>query len=247
MVPVAVGEQGALKSTAVATISPAPSYHGELDLGKDDDDLARDIRGKLIMEIGELKGINRKEIEHLKAFITRREDKWVQKYKEYQSTYARRCVFFATTNDEESLPPDPTGNRRWLPFDLIPGIICDIAGIARDRDQLWAEAREIYREHGVLWEEAERLAKPLLPKYTQEDAWVKRIQDWAFADELGDGPAPADGPLHINDVATGALAIPPKDISALVVKRIAGCLKKLGFRHTVRAGRKAWVFDAIIK
>lgn len=245
MVPIAVGDQGARKTSAVAAISPSPAYHGELDLGKDDDTLARDIRGKLVMEIGELKGINRKEIEHLKAFLSRREEKWVQKYKEYQSTYARRCVFFATTNDEEALPQDTTGNRRWLPFALRAGAVCDVDSIIRDRDLLWAEARELFRDKGVLWQEAEALARPLLPKYTQEDSWLKRIEDWAFADELGDGAAPATEPLHVNDVATGALSIAPKDISAMVVKRIAACLKQLGFRHTVRKGRKAWVYDAV--
>ena len=242
MVPLAVGDQGARKTSAVAAIAPHSSFHGELDLSKKDDDLARDIRGKLIMEIGELKGINKRDIEHLKSFISRLEEKWVKKYCEYQSTYPRRCVFFATSNDEESLPQDDTGNRRWLPFHAgLNGQKCDVDGIEAARDQLWAEAAVLYRKHGVIWEEAEVLAAEHLGSFQVEDPWVHRIREWAFEDDGMDGPPPAANPLHIYDVAQAALAIQVKDLKPHEVKRIAGILRKLGFVKRVKNGRKAWI------
>ncbi|MBW6494569.1 MAG: hypothetical protein K0B16_08450, partial [Burkholderiaceae bacterium] len=114
MVPVAVGPQGAKKSSAVAAIVPSPDFFLELDLGSKDDDLARLMRGKLVIELGELKGLRAREVEHVKAFITRQHEEWTPKYREMQVRYARRCVFFGTTNKDEFLADD-TGNRRWLP------------------------------------------------------------------------------------------------------------------------------------
>lgn len=241
MVPLAVGGQGARKTSAVAAIAPHSTFHGELDLSKKDDDLARDIRGKLIMEIGELKGINKKDIEHLKAFLSRQEEKWVQKYREFQSVYPRRCLFFATSNDDEGLPQDDTGNRRWLPFIAgLGGVKCDVDGIVAVRDQLWAEGAVLYAANGVMWEEAERLAEEIIPQFQLDDPWLAKIRDWAMESDM-DGPPPSAEPLHINEVAQGALAIQVKDLTGYAVKRIGGLLRKLGFHKTVKGGRKVWV------
>lgn len=246
MVPVATGGQGAQKSSAVAMLVTDSVFFGEIDLVKDDDALARDIRGKLVMEIGEFKGVSQRQIEHLKAWVVRREDKWVPKYKEYQTNYPRRCLFIVTTNEEESLPPDHSGHRRWLPLTVPDGVQADLVGIERDRDQLWAEALTLYLENGVMWQDAERLARPLHDQHVAEDPWMHRLQEWAFTDEMGDGPCPADsGAMHINEFAAGALGIAPRDVDMRIAKRIGECLKKLGFRKTVKSGRKAWAFDKV--
>jgi predicted P-loop ATPase len=54
----------------------------------------------------------------------------------------RRNIFGGTTNDNKYLR-DTTGNRRIWSVDLCGKGLIDLAGIARDRDQLWAEAAAI--------------------------------------------------------------------------------------------------------
>ena len=65
MVPVAVGKQGLMKSATVEAITPAREFFAELDLSKSDDDKARLMRGKLVIELGELKGLRKVEVNNL--------------------------------------------------------------------------------------------------------------------------------------------------------------------------------------
>ncbi|MCV5824559.1 virulence-associated E family protein, partial [Escherichia coli] len=82
-----------------------------------DDDLARKMRGRLVAEIGELRGLNTKELESIKAFVTRTHENWIPKYREFATQFPRRLVFVGTTNEDEFLA-DKTGNRRWLPVEV---------------------------------------------------------------------------------------------------------------------------------
>lgn len=244
MVPIAVGGQGARKTSAVAAMAPNPSQHLELDFTKKDDDLAREMRGKLVVEIGEMKGANTRGIEHVKAFITRTCEKWIPKFKEYQTDYLRRCMFFGTTNDDEPLPDDESGHRRWLPFRVPAGFLCDSEGIARDRDQLWAEGAVLFLENGIMWEAAERLAGDVHIHYQKEDSWTHILQDWLFGSEMGEAPQiEREGGLRIHDIIAGALNIQPAAINVATERRVGRCLKALGLRKTVRQNRKVWVYD----
>jgi predicted P-loop ATPase len=133
------------------------------------------MRGTLLVEISELRGIHAKDVESTKAFITRRVDRWIPKYKEFTQEVPRRCVFIGTTNSKEFLT-DSTGNRRWLP--MTTGKI-DREAIDRDRDQLWAEAAVIYKQRGICWQDAERLARDIHEEYTPEDdTWADAVRDY---------------------------------------------------------------------
>ena len=71
MVPVLVGGQGTGKSTGVMAMSPEPDSYVEVNLEHRDDNLARSLRGKLVGELGELRGLATKDAEAIKAWITR--------------------------------------------------------------------------------------------------------------------------------------------------------------------------------
>jgi hypothetical protein len=86
--------------------------------------------------MGELDHVRKREVTALKAFITERSPRFRAAYGRRTTEHPRRCVFAGTTNDETYLA-DATGNRRFWP--LRCGVI-DLAALARDRDQLWAEA-----------------------------------------------------------------------------------------------------------
>jgi predicted P-loop ATPase len=175
MVPVLVGAEGLRKTSALKMIGPALDFYGEFNLSKDDADLARIMRGKLVGELAELRGISVRDGEAILAWITRAEEEWTPKFKEYATKLARRLVFYGTTNDPEFLQPH-MGQRRWLPVEVMA--LIDTAKIAQDRLKLWAEARDVFLCEGVLYEEAERLAKGERDSFQHVDAWHDRAETW---------------------------------------------------------------------
>jgi hypothetical protein len=223
MVPVAVGAQGAMKSSTVAAISPFHDNFLELDLGGKDDDLARLMRGKLVIELGELKGLRAKEMESVKSFITRRHETWVPKYKEMSTVYPRRCIFFGTTNKDEFLSDD-TGNRRWLPFDVGT---CNPDAMVKDREQLWAEGRVLFMTSGIQWMEAERLANAEHANFVVRDPWEESIEQWLLNEH---DFALQGAPLSAMVALTIGLQIEPRIITQGHKDRMAGVLKKIGFK-----------------
>ena len=120
IMPILVGDQGLLKSTALAAIVPSPDFFAEINLSDKDADLARIMRGKLVVEIGELKGMRSRDIEHTKAFVTRRYEQWVPKYKEFTATYPRRAVLFGTTNEASSSRTRPAPGVSTRSVSAVP-------------------------------------------------------------------------------------------------------------------------------
>lgn len=242
MVPILVGPQGAGKSSGVAAMVPSPEFFAEVSFNDKDDDQARRLRGKLLAEISELRGLGTRDLEAIKAFVTRTHEQWVPKYKEFATSYARRVVLVGTTNQDEFLADD-TGNRRWLPARV--GVV-DVQALHRDHLQLWAEARDLFLVGGVAFQEAERLAEGIHGEHTVGDPWEDDIAKWLDTPDSFDGdvtPRMREF-LQVNDVAAGALRLEARQIGKREEMRIGKCLQKLGFvrRQTRVAGRKAKVW-----
>ena len=144
-VPIFEGPQGARKSTAVKTLFD-PWFSDELaDL--DSKDSAMQTRGVWGIEVSELDAMSRSEVSRIKAFISRTMDRFRPPYGSRIIERPRPCVFWGTTNADGYLK-DETGGRRFLPIKI--GKI-DIAGLERDRDQLWAEAVSLYQQGAEWW------------------------------------------------------------------------------------------------
>lgn len=241
MVPILVGQQGARKSSAVQAISPDPDFFCEIDLGANQDNLARQMRGRMVGEIAELQGLRTRELESIKAFIVRQHENWVPKYKEFAATYARRIVFIGTSNPDDFLA-DETGNRRWLPMKVTR---CDTDAIHRDRLQLWAEARELHDVLGVDHITAERLARSEHGKFRSVDAWEDVVERWLATEDL-EGRANGDAPYLRNaDILQGALNIGAEKMKRLDEVRLGNVMPVLGWeRKFVWLGNRslrAWV------
>lgn len=240
--------QGKHKSTGLQAMVPASEWFTDgLLLHEDDDDFKRLIRGKLVVEIAEMAGLSKADITHLKRSITRRKEEWIEKWKTQPTTYPRRCMLFATTNEERFLPPDETGQRRWLPV--------EVAGLDRDRiaadcSQLWAEGAAIWRAHGVQWAEAEKLAAGRHHKYEATDVWEADIERWlntpppVIPAQLP-LPPPCTRPLALSEVMTGALRIDPSRQDAKAEKRVSRVMRQLGYEprdmKVDGKSRKRWV------
>ena len=242
MVPILVGKQGTGKSTGVSAMSPAPEFFTEISFHEKEEDLARRMRGHLIAEIGELRGLHTKELESIKAFITRPYESWIPKYREYATRYARRTVFIGTTNQQQFLA-DETGNRRWLPVEI--GQV-DVASIERDCLQLWAEGAERYRQYGVEFSEVERLSKSVHANHMMSDAWCEPVREWLDKPDEFSNIAPKTLPYLLgHEVLENALRIEQKSINRLSEMRIGKVLRELGYdrkRKRIDGGKQKWVF-----
>lgn len=240
MVPVLYGSQGVRKSTAVAAIPPLRDMFTEVDLGARDADQSRKMRGKLIGEIGELKGLHSRDAESVKAFITRRYEEWVPKWREFGTLFPRRLVFVGTTNKDEFLS-DSTGNRRWLPVNV--GAKSDVEGIERDRDQLWAEAALMFAIGGVAWKDAEDLAKTVHATYSIDDNWADDIRDWINTEDTLTGEKPLTRKfLQVRDVMENALGLTTSQRTKSAEMRVCDILRAFKFvkKHTETG--KVWIF-----
>jgi predicted P-loop ATPase len=228
MVPIAFGAQGARKSSAVAALVPAPDFYTSIDMSSRDDDLARIMRGKLIIELDELKGLSSRDAESIKSFISRPHEEWTPKYRELTVRYMRRNVFFGTTNKDDFLA-DETGNRRWLPFQCG---MCDPDAIARDREQLWAEARDQFKARGVLHEQAERLAKNEHAAFAEHDVWDDVIFKWLHTPDFAGTSRPYGRDyLTASEVLIEALDLPKGQHGRVQFKRVKKALLRLGYTY----------------
>lgn len=133
------GGQGAGKSTAFRVLC-GETYFGDSIPRLESKDAADYVRGKWIIELPELASVSKAEVEQVKAFVTRREEKFRPAYGRTEITYPRRCVFVGTTNRSDYLRDD-TGNRRFWPIKVDK---IDIEAIARDRHRIWAAAKALY-------------------------------------------------------------------------------------------------------
>uniref|UniRef100_UPI003A8FCA00 VapE domain-containing protein n=3 Tax=Salmonella enterica TaxID=28901 RepID=UPI003A8FCA00 len=243
MVPILVGPQGCGKSSGVEALSPDPMFFTEISFAEKDDDLARKMRGRLLAEIGELRGLNTKELESIKAFVTRTHENWIPKYREFATQFPRRLVFIGTTNEDEFLA-DKTGNRRWLPVEVSK---VDVKAIKTDLLLLWAEARETFKRlGGVRFRDAERLAASVHEKYTIKDAWLETVEKWLDTPDMLTEEIPRTRNfLRASDVLRDAIGLNPSHIGKREEMRISNVLQNCGYKRETRRveGKlmKVWV------
>lgn len=230
MVPVLVGKQGVGKSLGINRMVVAPEHTTSINLMTRDDDLSRRMRGKLVIEIGELRGLHSRDMESIKEFITKTHEMWTPKYKEFDTSFPRRCVFIGTTNQEDFLA-DTTGNRRWLPVGV--GKVAT-AAIERDRLQLWAEAAALYQSGGIAYKGVETdAARAVQEHHRMGDVWHDIIDAWLHLDDI-DGSTPASrGFVSSASIMADGLNIDSKNIKRGDEMKVASIMRELGY-HKAR-------------
>lgn len=242
MVPVLVGPQGCGKSSGVAALSPDPAFFTELSFAEKDADLSRKMRGRLVAEFSELNGLNSREREAIKAFVTRTHENWVPKFREFATQFPRRLVIIGTTNEDTFLN-DTTGNRRWLPVNVSE---IQVQDVEKDRDLLWAEAREVFvRLGGIQFAEAERLGAEVHEQYMIKDPWQEIVEAWLGTPDMLTNDIPRDRKhLRITDVLKDALGLKNERIGRREELRAGKVLRNCGYRKVERKvdgkTRKVW-------
>lgn len=248
MVPVLVGDQGVGKSTTIAALSPDPGFFGELNLALKDAELVRSMRGKLVLELGELRGMRVKEIDDLKQFIACRRDEFRDLYKRHMTVYPRRSLFIGSTNNETFLVDD-TGARRWLPV-TVPTrtqgeVASQVKAVARDCGQLWAEGARVFAQGGIQWQDAENLAKHEHGKFTHVDVWFEIIERWLAEPEFDGGAPRGAAGVTANELLLSALDVAKGAITDAARRRVTAVLRQLGYsegRLRTADGKRPRVF-----
>lgn len=228
------GPEGRGKSSAIEILAGADNFSDQTILSLDDRGQQEAMQGIWLYEIADLSGMRRAEVEHIKAFASRNRDRARPAYGRTRVDRPRRCIFFATTNDESYLKSQ-TGNRRFWP------VTCshvDLEGLKRDRDQLWAEAAYCESQGApvTLPERYWGMAKAVQESRLEADEWEGHIADWLHKHV----PSPDEG-ATISQILAGSLRIDAREIGRTEQMRASAVLKKLGWerwRATSEAGRE---------
>lgn len=146
-----VGDQGTYKSTFIKKLGQ--KWFSDTFMTVQGKESFEQLQGAWVIEIAELSGLKKAEIETIKLYISKQEDSFRPAYGRTVETYKRQCVFFGTTNSRDFLR-DPTGNRRFMPIDVKPDHVKkSVAEDLTDEEvaQIWAEAYNMYCEGETLY------------------------------------------------------------------------------------------------
>ncbi|MDE8291194.1 virulence-associated E family protein [Erysipelothrix rhusiopathiae] len=103
------------------------------------------LQGYWILELGELAGMRKTDVEVVKSFISRSDDKYRASYGVNVESHPRQCIIVGSTNAESGFLRDITGNRRFWPV-RINGESKKKAWqmSVYDVEQIWAETLVLY-------------------------------------------------------------------------------------------------------
>jgi hypothetical protein len=224
------GPMGTQKSKAIEILAGIENFSDQTILGARDREQQELLAGVWLFEIAELSNMRKTEVEHIKAFASRTHDRARPAYGRTRVDQPRRCILFATTNDDRYLK---IADRRFWP---VKTATIDIEALRRDRDQLWAEAAQRERE-GVsivldrrLWDSAriEQEARE------EDDPW-----DDILAEVVGTVEQDEER-VSTKDLFEIVLGFSTSRLRDVDAKRIGRCMRRLGWSgpRKMRIGSK---------
>ena len=224
------GPQSAMKSTACRILASDWFSDSLPDIRSGGKDLSQHLNGKWLIEIGELSAMGKADANVLKSFITRTDEQYRPSYGRLEVFEPRQCVFIGTTNNSAYLR-DETGGRRFWPVACAD--ILDVKGLAQDRDQLFAEAVELFRGGAHWW--PDRDFERLYIQGEQEaryeaDAWEQPVVTWLASQER----------VTITEVARAALGVTADRLGTAEQRRIGATLTRLGWVCNRSNGQRTW-------
>lgn len=148
---VLIGLQGLGKSTFIRKLARREEWYTDSVNRFGDKDSMSAIQGKWIVELAELAGMAKAEVEAVKAFISSSSDSFRKAYRRNDKDYLRQSILIGSTNNENFIR-DATGGRRFWPVKI--GIQKRSKDVFKDLDQeidqIWAEAK-FYFLRGDSW------------------------------------------------------------------------------------------------
>lgn len=180
------GGQGIGKSTILERLAVKDSWFNSNLTSFESKHAGEHLQAGWIFEIGELSAMNKSDTEEIKAFLSKRADKYRPAYASTVEEFPRRSVFFGTTNDDSFLR-DQTGNRRFwiIPTYQMPKgqtLWDKLKGDAGDAymHQLWAEVFTWYidMEDLLIDDEAREAAEEMQNDFVQDNPLAEELRVW---------------------------------------------------------------------
>jgi len=144
-IPVLNGNQGIGKSTLIAKLG-REWYSDSLSISDMRDKTAAEkLQDTWLNEVSEMAGIKKIDVETVKSFASRVDDKYRPSYGRVVESHPRQCVIIGTTNSDGGFLRDVTGNRRFWPV-RVPGEASKRPWDITDEEvgQIWAEALAMF-------------------------------------------------------------------------------------------------------
>jgi Virulence-associated protein E len=213
------GPMGTQKSKTIETLAGVENFSDQTILGARDREQQELLAGVWLFEIAELSGMKRADVEHIKAFASRTHDRARPAYGRSLVDQPRRCVLFATTNDDQYLK---AVDRRFWP---VRTATIDIEALKRDRNQLWAEAAQRDREGASIVLDRSLWGSAHVEQQAREehDPWDDQLANLTGEIEQGEER------VSSHDILTIALGIHISRQRDIDYKKLGRCMRRLGW------------------
>jgi predicted P-loop ATPase len=223
--PIFEGEQGIFKSSMLRALGGSWFLETSIHVGRDKDSY-QVLKGKWIVEWGEMGSMSRSEVNEVKQYISERVSTYRPSFGNRVRDFPRQCVFAGTTNPTGSgYLKDSTGARRFWPVALTR---LDLEALKEERKQLFAEAyarylqkEEYYFKDAALVKEHAKEAE----KRRQKDPWEEVLANW-LTTVL---PKYREEGFTTIEILAGPLNIEPARMTRADSMKVAEILKLLGW------------------
>jgi len=176
------GEEGTYKSTFIAKLGVKAEWYTSSIVSLHGKEAMEQLQGNWIVEIAELAGFKKAEIETIKNFISTPVDKFRVAYGRRVEEFPRHCVMFGTSNVKDFLRV-AEGNRRFWPVQV--GVNPPSLSVADDLTpqevaQIWAEAKTYFDQGEDLFlaPEIEQMARRAQKMHTEQDVRMGIVEQY---------------------------------------------------------------------
>jgi predicted P-loop ATPase len=228
---VLAGKGDLQKSLFVEAVSPFPEWYADFDMSWSGKERVENTMGLAVVEWAEMGGKRLRDDDHHKVTGSKRKDHVRLAWRYDPEIILTRHIIMATTNETGEFLTDPTGNRRYHPFEITN--VIDVESFKIIQPQLWAEAAHL-EERGYpnyLSKEAKALATA-----NQEARQFKNNYITVLAEELNSicGWITLTGPWYL-------LGFRDKELNnRFEGQRVADAMSRLGWgrsQHDFKRGQ----------
>ena len=237
------GPQGTFKSTWIRNLCPPAllDYYVEGSLDPDNKDSMLATATNFIYNLDDyFAGITSRKINEFKGLLTKNTIKVRRPYTRYAEELPKISSFIASSNEAQFLH-DPTGSRRFLPFEIERIDIQKAKEI--DIDQLWAQAYQLYKNGFIYWLESEN--QLLLTNYNEQF----EVQSSEYELLVTYMYPPGDGETADAELTNAEILVHLQNKVSIKLssKKVGEALRKANFPRIQkrRNNARSWVYQII--